>query len=814
MLQNYLKIAWRNLLKNKVNTAINIVGLAIGMVCCILIVMYVADELSFDRYWPNGERIYRMALERKYPDRVTKYAIIPPSYAQDVKRELPEVEEAVRLIQFGGNGVGTLMKYQGQTLEERNVMLADTSFFRVFQVPLLQGQPDQVLSRPNTVVLTKSTAERIFKKENPVGKTLEIVQGPQLEITGVCEDLPANVHFTFDFLVSTKGFPFAEQVNHVGFAAVTYLLLKPNSDPQAVERKLPALVEKYAAGEIQRSFGVSYQDYIKAGNGYYYFLQPARNIHLDSNLEAELRPNGNRKIVYIFSVIAVFVLLIACINFMNLATARSSERAREVGIRKALGSHRSQLAMQFLTESVLLSLFSFVLSLLLVLLLLPFFNALAEKQLPADFLIRWDTLPLMLLLAVLIGLGAGSYPAGVLSSFEPIKVLKGKFMSTSQGHLLRNGLVVFQFSISIILIICTLVVLTQLRYLQNKELGFTKEAVVNLQGAGFLGPNTEAFKQEVGQIAGVEAVGGTNATPGSEGGFFGIIFRKDGETETVTGRGTIADDGYLQTMKINMQAGRAFSKSFNDSLSVVINEEAAKELGLTDPIGKKILSPTDFDGADGAEVAYTVVGVMKNFHYQSLHQRIAPLFVLNNRWVGRSDNRIVVRIQSEDPQALIARTEQIWKKYLPEQPFHYSFLESDWGALYRSEQVSQRIFSLFSLLAILIACMGLLGLAIYIIQQRTKEIGIRKVLGATVASIVTLLSIDFLKLVLIALIIAAPVAWYAMDRWLQDFAYRIDIPWWAFVLAGVLAVLIAFLTVSYQSIRAALMNPVKSLKTE
>ncbi|GAB3175349.1 ABC transporter permease [Telluribacter humicola] len=809
MLQNYLKIAWRNLLKNKVNTAINIIGLSIGMVCCILIVMYVSDELSFDRYWPQGERIYRMALERKYPDRVTKYAIIPSSYAQDVKRELPEVEEVVRLVPFDGDGTGTLMKYQGQVLEEKNVLAADSSFFKVFQVPLLQGHPDQVLSRPNTVVLTKSTAERIFGKKDPVGKTLELVNGPQLEVSGIAEDLPDNVHFRFDFVISLSGFPFVQQENYTSFSVLTYLLLKPKSDAQVVESKLPALVAKYAAGEIQRSFGLSYQEYVKAGNGYYYFLQPVRSIHLDSNLEAELRPNGNRKVVYIFSVIAVFVLLIACINFMNLATARSSERAREVGIRKALGSHRSQLASQFLTESVMMSFFSFLLSLLLVGVLLPSFNNLAGKQLSAQLLLRWDILPLMLLLALLIGLVAGSYPAGVLSSFEPIKVLKGRFMSTRQGHLLRNGLVVFQFSISIILIICTLVVLTQLKYLQDKELGFTKEAVVNLQGTGFLGPNTEAFKQELGRIAGVQAVGGTNATPGSQGGFFGIIFRQEGQTETVTGRGTVVDDNYLQAMNIKLVAGRSFSRSFNDSLSVLINEEAMKELGLTDPIGKKLISATN-----GADVTYTIVGIIKNFHYQSLHQRIAPLFVLNNRWVSRTDNRIVIRIQSEDPQAIIARTEQVWKKYLPEQPFHYTFLESDWGALYRAEQVSQRIFSLFSLLAILIACMGLLGLAIYIIQQRTKEIGIRKVLGATVASIVTLLSMDFMKLVLIALIIAAPVAWYAMDRWLQDFAYRIDIPWWAFVLAGVLAVLIAFLTVSYQSIKAALMNPVKSLRSE
>jgi putative ABC transport system permease protein len=812
MLRNYFKIALRSLLKNKMNTVINITGLSVGMVCCMLIVMYVADELSYDRYWANGERIYRMALERKYPDRSTKYAIIPASYAQDVKRDIPEVEESVRLIGLNGNAP-TLLKYQNQTLEERNVMLADSSFFRVFQVPLLEGQPDRVLNRPNTVVLTQSTAKRIFGRTNPIGKTLEIVQGPKLEVTGICEDLPKNVQFTFDFLASTRGFPVAEQTNHINFSSTTYLLLKPNANPDAVQAKFPALVAKYAAGEVQRNFGVAFDQYLKAGNGYFYFLQPLRSIHLDSNLENELQANGSRTLVYMFMVIAAFVLLIACINFMNLATARSSERAKEVGIRKSLGSTKGQLATQFLTESVLLSLFSFTLAVVLVALLLPFFNDLAGKELSAWFLLRWNTLPVLFILALLIGLLAGSYPAGVLSSFEPSKVLKGKFLSTRQGYTLRNGLVVFQFTISIILIISTLIVYRQLNYVQNKELGFSKEAVINVQGANFLDKNSEAFKQDISQIAGVETVGGTSATPGQPN-YFGITFKKEGDPETVTGRGLITDDQYLQTMKMSMAAGRPFSKAFNDSLSVVINEEAAKELGLTDPIGKHVVSPDDFGREGDTEVVYTIVGVVKNFHFASLHQRIAPLFIINDRWFGRNNNQIIMRVRSDNPQAVLAQTQLIWKRYLPDQPFHYSFLESDWGALYQSEQVSQRIFGVFALLAILIACMGLLGLAIYIIQQRTKEIGVRKVLGASTPGIVVLLSKDFLKLVLIAFLIASPLAWYAMNRWLQDFAYKIDMEWWVFAIAGLLAMSIALLTVSYQSVKAALMNPVKSLRTE
>ncbi|NBB19896.1 FtsX-like permease family protein [Runella sp. CRIBMP] len=813
MLQNYFKIALRNLLKNKTNTFINVTGLSIGMTCCMLIVLYVADELNFDRFWPQGERIYRMALERKYPDRSTKYAIIPASYAQSVRKEIPEIEQSIRVFNFNGEGA-TLLRHNNKTLEERAFLFADSAFFQVFQIPLLEGAPTKVLSRPNTVVLTQRTARRLFGTVSPIGKFVELVQGPKLEISGVCQDVPTNAHFTFDFLASTVNLRPADQINHIGFSAYTYLLLKPHTQAAAVEAKFPKVVEKYAAGEVERNFGVSYKDYVKAGNGYFYFLQPIRNIHLDSNIEAELQPNGSRTLVYLFSVIALFILLIACINFMNLATARSSERAREVGIRKALGSTKGQLAAQFLTESVLLSLFSFLVSVGLVALFLPSFNNLAGKQLALGYFLNWSLLPFLPALAVFVGLLAGSYPAGVLSAFEPIKVLKGKFLSTRQGYWLRNGLVVFQFSISIILIIGTIIVYSQLNYLQEKELGFTKESIIKLQGVGFLGNKTETFKREVEQISGVESVGGTSSTPGEKQGFFGITFRKNGDNESVTGRGTLVDEQYLQTMRMTMLAGRAFERTFNDSVSVILNEEAVTKLGLTDPIGKQIISPDNFEQQDGPPVFYTIVGVVKNFHFSSLHEKIVPLFILNDRLIRRFNNEIVVRVKSQDPKPLVSQMESIWKRYQPEQPFHYSFLDSDWNALYQSEQVSQRIFGVFSLLAIFIACMGLLGLAIYVIQQRTKEIGIRKVLGASVLSITTLLSKDFIKLVLIAIVIASPIAWYAVDRWLQNFAYRIDIEWWVFLTAGVLSMGIAVLTVSFQSIKAALMNPVKSLKSE
>ncbi len=727
MLRNYLKIALRNLAKHKANTAINLAGLAIGMASCLLIVLYVTDELSYDRHWTNGERIYRMALERRYPGRSTKYAIIPHSYAQSVKKEIPEIEQTTRVFTFGNNNEPILLKIDGRTVEERGALGVDSTFFQVFQMPFVRGQADKALTRPNTVVLTQRTASRLYGTSNPIGKILEIVQGPKLEITGVCADPVENAHFAFNFLVSARGQE-AEQPNHISFSAHTYLLLKPNTSLEMVEGKLPAVVEKYAAGEVERTFGVSFRDYLKAGNGYFYFLQPLQSIHLDSHLEAEHQPNGSRSLVSIFSIIAAFVLLIACINFMNLATARSSERAREVGIRKSLGSTTGQLAAQFLTESVLLSLFSLVVAVLLVAILLTPFNTLAGKSLTLFTLVRWETLPLLLGGAVAVGLLAGSYPAGVLSAFEPIKVLKGKFSSTRQGHLLRNGLVVFQFAISILLIVSTIIVFSQLDFIQKKELGFSKESVLKIRGANSLDKNTESFKQEVAKLAGVSNVGATSSAPGEEG-FFGITFRKNGENETVTGKGCVVDDQYIQTLHMSMLAGRPFTRQFDDSLSVILNEEAVKQVGLTDPIGKQITSPDNFARRDGPPVTYTVVGIVRNFHFGSLHQRISPLFILNDRVFNRRNNEFVVRIQADAPTGVVSQIESVWKRYLPDQPFHYSYLDADWSTLYQSEQVAQRIFGVFAMLAIFIACMGLLGLAMYVIRLRTKEIGIRESAG-------------------------------------------------------------------------------------
>ncbi|MFN0173130.1 MAG: ABC transporter permease [Saprospiraceae bacterium] len=817
MIQNYLKIALRNLLKHKGYSAINILGLAVGIACCLVILLFVVEELGHDRHWPNGERIYRMALIRKYPDRQTGYAIIPPSYAGSAKKDFPEVEEAVRISDPGGT---VHVKWEDRVFEEKFLYGADSTFFKIFQVPMVKGDASTCLNQPKSLVMTESTARRYFgSAEAAIGKTVTLLgnEPEPMNVTAVCADLPENVHFNFDLLATNTGVRFWEQTNHISFAACTYLLLRPGADWKALEAKLPGLVDRYAAGEVERNFGVEYEQYVKAGNGWHYFLQPLRDIYLHSKLEAELKPTGSMALVTIFSIIAAFILLIACINFVNLATARSAERAREVGIRKALGSERHQLAGQFLTEAVVLSLLSAALAVGLVALLLPMFNDIANKKITLrDFFTGWSAVALPVL-AIGVGLLAGSYPAGVLSGFRPVEVLKGSFSSTRRGMGLRNGLVVFQFAVSVALIISTLVVLNQLNFIFEKKLGFDKEHIVSLQNVFALGTKTEAYKQQLEKIPGVEGVGGASETPGGQQ-YFGVSFKAPGNAETVTGRGLIVDDRFVGTMRMELLAGRSFSKDFNDSLSVMLNEKAARDLGIQQPetaIGKKItMTGSFFDREAESDVDFTVIGVVRDFHFQSLHEPIVPLFMVFHQVSQRSDGVLAVRVQPSQLPSFLQTASAKWKEMLPDQPFRYTFLDADLAALYNDEQRAKRLFVLFAGLAIFIACIGLSGLAAYLTRQRTKEIGIRKVLGASVTGITGLLAKDFLKLVAVAIIIASPVAYYFMQNWLTAFAYRIDIQWWVFAVAGAAAVAVAAFTVAIQSIRAALANPVESLRSE
>lgn len=814
MFQNYLKIALRHLIRNKSYSIINIFGLAIGIACCLLILMFVKDELSYDNYHHDGEQIYRMGLVRKYPGRERKYAIIPAGYSEIMSKEFPEVESTCRLAKFGGS---TTFKKGEESFEERDQMWADSNFFEMFSIPLLKGDIKTALSKPNAVVLTESMAKRYFGDENPVGKIMDVAQDPNdMTVTGVCADVPENTHFNFEFLISSATLNFWKQPNYLSFSAYTYIKLSPNASAANLEAKFDDMVTKYASGPVLTNFGVNYDEYQKQGNGYEYSLTALSNIYLDSNLEAELKPPGSRTRVYFFLAIAIMILLIACINFMNLATARSAERAREVGIRKTLGSDRKDIAWQFLIEAVAISLISTVVAWGLLHYFIPAFNQLADKHFVITDIVNWQYIPWLLGLSIVVGLISGLYPAAMLSGFNPLEVLRGSFSSTHQGKWMRNGLVGFQFFVSIALIIATIIIYQQLDYLQNKQLGFDKEHVITLQNAqGMTVQQEETFKKEIGNLTGVSAVSGCNTSPG--GYYFGLSMKPPKANEMTTGSGMMVDEGYVECMGMNMAAGRSFSDDFMDTLSVVINQSAAKELGLTEPIGAKLVSNDDLLNPN-KEVpsVYTVVGVVEDFHFQSLHQTISPLFFIHNQrnFTQGVDPLITVRLKPQNIQNTIAQIETKWKIFQPEQPFNYTFLDKDWSALYIKEEVQKNVFWRFSLLAIFIACMGLLGLAAYITQQRTKEIGIRKVLGASIPNIVALLSLDFMKLVGIAFLIAAPMGWYFGNQWLQDFAYSIEIEWWMFALAGILAVLIAFLTVSFQSIKAAMANPIHALKDE
>ncbi|HEV7334194.1 MAG TPA: ABC transporter permease [Flavisolibacter sp.] len=818
MLKNYLKVAIRSLLKRKGYSLINVLGLATGMAVCLLIVLFVKSELSFDRHHERGENIYRVALDRIYPGRISSYSMIPLSIGPAMQKEFPEVKQCTRVFNFTGGGGNFFMRVGDKTYEEKNVLAVDSNFFQVFSGEFLAGDPATALHQHNSVVLSETAAKKMYGSASAaIGKPF-ITDGDQNNtflITGVCKDWPQNAHFGFEVLLSVGGFPFVQQPNYTNFSAHTYLLLSPNADANALEAKLPVIIEKYVSGAIENTFAQSYADFIKAGNGYRYFLQPLHKIHLTSDLEAELGPNGSMRAVYIFSLVAVFILFLACINFINLSTARSVERAREVGIRKTFGSAKGSLVFQFLIESVIVALSALLIAIGFMFVLLPVFNQLSGKQLDTGTFLQPFFSGVLLLIAILIGIIAGIYPAFVLSSFRPITVLKGRFKSNQKGLVLRNGLVVFQFAISVILIIATIVVNQQMQYMVSDRLGFRKDQIIVLERADLLENNTEAFKTELQKIAGVENVSGTTAMPGTQN-FFGTTWQKEGAKESLTGRGLLADEQFANTLDLELKEGRFFSKTFGtDSLAVVVNEKAVQELGLgATPVGQRLTSPDGFFNApDGSTLVYTVVGVLKDFHFQSLHQKITPL-VITNSARGNVHNVLAVRIGTQNFASAVKAIEAKWKSFVKDRPFHYNFFDQMLASQYQAEQTTLRIFTVFSSLAIFIACIGLLGLVAYTTQQRNREISIRKVLGASASNIVNMLSKDFLKLVLLASLIGLPIAWWGAHKWLEDFAYRITVSWWAFGAAALIALVIALFTISFQSLKAAFTNPVKNLRNE
>ena len=793
MLKNYFKIAFRNLWRHRTFSFINIMGLTVGLTAFFLIFMYVKFELSYDTFNTKADRIYRVVADLKTPSETLHTGGPGWAVAPNVKDEFPEVEAFVRV-----SGASLLVRKENIKFQEENTMWADSAFFQVFDYKLLKGNPRTALKEQLSIVLTATSAKKYFGNTEPVGQTL-LLTGDAFpsKVTGVMEDMPENSQIKADMLVSmstlTQKFNNRLDSQWANYGNRTYLLLKPKTNALALQAKLPAFLEKRNGDEMKRL-----QMFPTL------LFMPLLDVYLHSTRDGSKTGNSNN--VYIFSIIAVFILVIACINFINLTTARSAERAKEVGIRKVVGAGKTQLARQFIGESVLICVIAFVLSVIASLLLLPLFNQLSGKIISKSIFEHGSYLLVLFVIAVAIGILAGIYPALVLSSFQPVKVLKGRFATGTKGILLRKGLVVAQFTISIALIIGTIVVYSQMKFMRSQDLGFNKDQKLIIDTHGDPAKNT--LRQAITSLPNVLSTSLTGSVPGGGNpGAYSKVENKKGDMQIANLDLYFTDFDYIPQYKIKMVAGRAFSKEMgtDTTQAMILNETAARMFGYSSPqqiIGKKF----DQWGRKGM-----IIGVMEDFHFRSLQEIIKPLSM---RIEPDGCDLISVNIAGSNVPATIAAVESKWKSLIPNRPFNYFFLDEFFDNQYRSEIRFGKLFLNFALLAIFISCLGLLGLASYSTMQRTKEIGIRKVMGASVGGIVNLLSKDFLLLVMISFVIAAPLAWIIMHNWLKDFAYRIDIGWWIFVLAGLMAVVIALATISFQAIRAALANPVQSLRTE
>jgi len=792
MLWNYLKVTWRNIRRYKGYSFINIVGLAVGLACCILILLWVQDELSYDRFHANGDDLYRIVAEWRKTEPATHYWPVCAPLAPALKEEYPEIIKAARFTRLRR---GQLVKFGSKNFTEAQICLTDPDFFEMFTFPFVQGDVQTALTHPESIVFTEEMAVKYFGTEDPIGKTLNINNEYDFIVTGVIKNIPHNSHLQFNFLASFVRIEDFERAWAVldnwtlnGFA--TYVQLDKNASPEELTNKIATYLQKH----VRDSKDVIY-------------LQSLKDIHLySSHIQFGIEGQGDIRYVYIFSIVAFFVLIIASINFMNLSTARSSNRAKEVGLRKVVGAKRAQLIRQFFCESVVMAFCSLILAVVLVELFLPLFINLSGKQLSLDFTSHINILLGIVLLTLITGFLSGSYPALFLSSLRPVKILKGISKPEGQGYLFRRILVVSQFSLSVLLIICTVVVSHQVGFMRNKKLGFDRQQVVYFPIRDELVPTYESFKSELLKNIGIKNVAASSNLPTS-----GVILTTDKVTwegknpeEVVVLEVTSAGYDFIETFNMEMVKGRSFSKEFSsdEEEAIVINETAEKTIGIEDPVGKQLVF---------GESAVTIIGVVKDYHFKSLHSEIEPLVLAI---VPDLYRYVFVKLDAADIPNTLIGIERTWKSLFPDTPFEFHFLDEAYDRLYRSEQQMGTLFNSFTILAVFISCLGLFGLASFMAEKRTKEIGIRKVLGASVIGIVALLNKQFTKLVLIANIIAWPIAYYAMFRWLQGFAYRINLEIWTFALAALTALVIAVLTVSYQSVRAAIQNPIESLRYE
>ncbi|QHS57454.1 FtsX-like permease family protein [Mucilaginibacter sp. 14171R-50] len=806
MIKNYLRSAFRNFGRHKFIAFINISGLTIGLTCCLLILCYIINELSYDKFNINVADIYRVTRSFNNTDGVVNLHLgsVAPPFGPLLKNEFPDIKQVTRV--YPNSGV--TLRYKDKLFNEKESAFADENFFNFFTVKTIAGNPKTALTEPYSVMLTEERAHKYFGNENPINKEIRFANQFNFKVTGVYKAFPANSHLRPKMLMSfntlndtavygRKGL----ETNWGNNSFYTYLLLPPKYNVAGMTARFPAFLDKYMPHD-----GTN-----KPSEGTKLFLQRLADIHLYSHLDSEIDQNGDIKRVYIFSAIALFILLIACINYMNLSTARSTLRAKEIGIRKVIGAQQKQIISQFLGESVLITYVSLTLAFVITALSIPAINKASELGLSIHTILQPTILAPVLIVPFVIGILSGIYPAIFMSSFNPSKVLKGIMKVGNSGLSFRKVLVITQFSISIVLIVATIVVFQQLQFMQGKSLGLNKDHIVTL-GSGVPAEQFESFKADLMRSPLISSISRSSRLPSGRLLDDQGISVFDGNTQKSTNadvKYVNTDYGFIPTYGIKIAAGRNFSRDYpTDTTNYILNQAAVSALGwksAENAIGKDI----SYGGVKGK-----IIGVVNDFHFESLHQSIVPMIMRMPAFANSNYGRVAIKIDGRNINAALSNIEQTWKKYQPETPFDYTFLDERFQKLYTAEQQQGKLFTIFSCIAIFIACLGLFGLSAFTISQRVKEIGVRKVLGASIQQIVVELSKDFLKLVIIASVIALPVAWYAMNRWLLDFAFRIHIQWWVLAIAGITATLIALVTIGYQAIKAALANPTKSLRSE
>ncbi len=826
MFRNSIVIALRTILHNKTNSIVNIAGLAIGLASVILISLYVRDEHQYDRFFKDADRIYQVDMDVMMGGQGGLISNTPPTVGPALQKTFPEIAAFTRFYVMGNEVISNDANSKTQNhFTEKHFLAVDSNFLEVFDYAFKKGDASTCLQKPNSIVLTETTAAKYFGKEDAVGKYLVLDEYRQpFEVTAVLKDIPAQSTIQFDLLIPTTACP---PVQHFSWSWVwlqmnTYIKLNKNvpNDRESIKRlvsKFPSMVKVQAASAFKR-IGQPYEEFIKKGGKWDFYLQPMTYVHLYSaNIGSQfLYTLGDIKYVYIFSAIALLIIILACVNFMNLSTAQSVTRAKEVGVRKVLGSEKKQLIRQFLIEALVYSFISSLFALILVAFSLPLFNTVSGKSLQFKSIFQSGIWIFILLLTILTGLLAGSYPAFYLTSFNPVSVLKGGvFKKSISNQLIRNGLVVFQFTISIGLIICTIILFQQLKASQTKDLGLKKDNVIIIpNGEKMSATDEETLRQELTAMPGVNHASITTSAPTMQS--FGDTYIPDPSTakeklaKDILLNSFMSDDQFVPTLHIQILLGRNFSKEFNDSTSVILNETAVEQIGWKHPLGQYMT----YTGHN--DQRFKVIGVMKDFDVESIRNKMTPfaLFHSSSKTYYIGTSYLVISVDPQRTKTLLSKFESRWKNFSPSVPFEYSFLDKNFEAMYSSEMKMGTVFGVFTALSIFVACLGLFGLSVYTADRRKKEIGVRKVLGASVQSVVTLLSKEFVKLVLIAAIVAFPIAWWAMHSWLQGYEYRITIEWWVFILAMMLALLIAIFTISAQAIRAAMANPVDSLRSE